>query len=304
MNNTWYVIFNPTSGNGKALKSLDQLKHLFFKYNVSVNIVKSRFPKHEKILTQKAIEKGFNKIISVGGDGTLHQIINGVMSQTKVKSQIIKIGVIPCGTGNDWIKTYNIPINLEEAIKVIKLEKHIYQDIGKIKIIDSNEFFYFNNIEGVGFDAHVVNRLNQIKQLVAIAYLIGVILSFINFKQSYLSIELDKIENSSQIFMINIGLCKYSGGGLRLTDYDKHLEGFFDVTIIKKISLIKVIFNIRKLFSGNLRKLKEVQFSNNKVIIINNKDIHIPYIQADGELIGQGNSEFTIVNKAIKFIVI
>ena len=303
MKNMWYVILNPTSGNGKGLKNLDKLKYLFLKYNIPVKIVKSKFSKHEKVLTQDAIKKGFYKIISVGGDGTLHHIINGVMSQSKVKTSIIKIAVIPLGTGNDWVKTYNIPSNMELAIKIIKSEKFIHQDIGKINLIDSNDNFYFNNIAGVGFDAYVVNKVNSIKQLGTMAYLIGGITSFINFEQSNLSIDLDKIKEISKIFMINIGLCKYSGGGLRLTDHDNHKEGFFDVTVIKEIKLLKVLLNIKKLFNGNLRKLKEVNFSNNKVIIIKNKDTHIPYIQADGEIIGQGNSVFTVVNKAIKFIV-
>jgi len=303
MKNMWYVILNPTSGNGKGLKNLDKLKYLFLKYNIPVKIVKSKFSKHEKVLTQDAIKKGFYKIISVGGDGTLHHIINGVMSQSKVKTSSIKIAVIPLGTGNDWVKTYNIPSNMELAIKIIKSEKFIHQDIGKINLIDSNDNFYFNNIAGVGFDAYVVNKVNSVKQLGTMAYLIGGITSFINFEQSNLSIDLDKIKEISKIFMINIGLCKYSGGGLRLTDHDNHKEGFFDVTVIKEIKLLKVLLNIKKLFNGNLRKLKEVNFSNNKVIIIKNKDTHIPYIQADGEIIGQGNSVFTVVNKAIKFIV-
>ncbi len=303
MNNIWYVILNPTSGNGKSLKNLDKLKKLFLKYKVPVKIVKSEFSKHEKILTQDAINKGFNKIISVGGDGTLHHIINGVMSQSKIKYSKITIGVIPLGTGNDWVKTYNIPSNIELAIKIIKSEKFVYQDIGKIEIIDSNDYFYFNNIAGVGFDGYVVNKISNLKQFGAMAYLIGGIMSFINFKLSNSSIQLDQNKIEFKLFMINIGLCKYSGGGLRLTDYDNHKEGFFDVTVIKDIKLAKVLLNIRKLFNGNLRKLKEVIFSNNKVIIIEHKDTQVPYIQADGELIGKGNSKFSIINNAIKFIV-
>ena len=303
MKSIWYVIINPTSGKGKSLKEIDNLKELFLQYDIPVKLVISKFAKHEKTLARDAIKNGFYKIISVGGDGTLHHIINGVMSQTHVKSSNIIIAVIPLGTGNDWVKTYNISTNIELAIKTIKDEKYIHQDIGKIKISGDNDTHYFNNIAGVGFDGYVVNKINSIKQIGAMAYLIGGILSFISFKQSNLSIQKDNIKRTSKIFMLNIGLCKYSGGGLRLTDYDNHKEGLFDVTEIENIKLIKVLMNIKKLFNGNLRKLKEVTFSNNKVIIIKNKGTHNPYIQADGELIGLGNSEFTIVNKAIKFIV-
>ena len=103
--------------------------------------------------------------------------------------------------------------------------------------------------------------------------------------------------------MLNIGLCKYSGGGLRLTDYDNHKEGYFDITIIESIQLTKILLNIKNLFNGNLRKFKEANFSNNKIITLKIIDTHIPYIQADGELIGRGNAEITIIDKAIKFIV-
>lgn len=302
MKSNWYAILNPTSGNGKSLKNLEKLEELFLKYQIPVKIVISDYAKHEKKLARDAVINGYYKIISIGGDGTLHQIINGVMSQSIVKSSNIKIGIIPLGTGNDWVKTYNIPLNIELAIKIIKSEEYILQDIGKIKISDSNKTYYFNNIAGLGFDGFVVNKVNSIKHIGPMAYLIAGIRSFIYFKQSCLSIQQDDSKKVSKIFMINIGLCKYSGGGLRLTDYDNHKKGYFDVTTIENIKLIKVLLNIIKLFNGNLRKLKEVTFSNNKVIIIKNKGTHLPYIQADGELIGVGNSEFTIVNNAIRFI--
>ncbi len=303
MINTWYVILNPTSGNGKALKKLGLLKSLFLKYDLPVKIVKSKFSKHEKILTQDAIKKGYNKIIAVGGDGTLHHIVNGIMSQSKVKYSSVTIGVIPLGTGNDWVKTYNIPLNIEMAIKIIKLNKYIYQDVGKIKILQTNKYHFFNNIAGIGFDAYVVNKINNIKRLGSIAYLLGGIIGFINYKESRLSLHLDNKNKTLKIFMLNIGLCKYSGGGLRLTDYDNHKADYFDVTIIESIQLIKILLNINKLFNGNIRKFKEANFSNNKIITIKTMDTHIPFIQADGELVGRGNAEITLIDKAIKFIV-
>jgi len=82
---------------------------------------------------QNAIQQGFRNIISVGGDGTLHNIVNGVMMQRYVKSSDITIAVLPIGTGNDWIKTYNIPNNIKRAIDIISERKTILQDIGQIE---------------------------------------------------------------------------------------------------------------------------------------------------------------------------
>jgi diacylglycerol kinase family enzyme len=198
MKPNWFVIVNPTSGNGNGSRKIDKLRKLFLKYKLSVKMVISRYAKHEKKLCRDAISAGFFKIISVGGDGTLHHIVNGVMSQTKVESSNIIIGVIPIGTGNDWVKTYNISLNLEMAIKAIKSEKYIYQDIGKIKISQHSDHYYFNNIAGVGFDAYVVNKIKSLKQVGAMAYLIGGLLGFLNFKQSYLSIQQDNFKKKIQ----------------------------------------------------------------------------------------------------------
>ena len=70
-------------------------------------------------MVQNAIKIGFRNIISVGGDGTLHHVVNGIMMQRYVKTSDITISVIPLGTGNDWVKTYNIPTSIKEAIEII-----------------------------------------------------------------------------------------------------------------------------------------------------------------------------------------
>ena len=303
MQNTWYVIINPTSGEGKASKKINNLKKLFIKYNIEVEITTTKFKHHENILVQKAIKKGFLNIVSVGGDGTLHHIVNGIMSQSFINPSKIKIAVIPIGTGNDWVKTYYIPTDMELAIQLINQDKYIYQDIGEIKLIKSNQLFYFNNVAGIGFDGFVVNKINKLKRLGAISYLIGGLIAFLNFKQSRLFIYIKNIRFDAKIFMINIGLCKYSGGGLQLTDYVNHKNGFFDITLVENIKLPKVLLNIRKLFNGNLRKLKEVTFYKDSLIKIEVNDTHIPYIQSDGEIIGKGNTEIRIIKNAIKFII-
>lgn len=108
MNKNWFVIVNPTSGNGKFLKKLNFIKKQFQKNNIDITMVITKYIHHEKTLVQQAIIDGFTKFISVGGDGTLHHIINGIMQQNIVKTSEIKVAVIPVGTGNDWVKTYKI----------------------------------------------------------------------------------------------------------------------------------------------------------------------------------------------------
>jgi len=112
--NRWFVIINPTSGNGsgrrKWLKIKTELEYNAFDFDIAF----TEYANHSKELIQSSIKQGFTKFICVGGDGTLHNIINGVQLQKQINSSAIQIGIIPIGTGNDWLKTHGIPLNIKE----------------------------------------------------------------------------------------------------------------------------------------------------------------------------------------------
>ena len=112
MNNSWFVIVNPVAGNSKFNKYWSDIQQELKFNNITYEYTKTEYSNHEKIIVKQAINKGYKKIISVGGDGTLHHVINGIMTQNTIKPEEITIAVIPLGTGNDWIKTYNIPKNI------------------------------------------------------------------------------------------------------------------------------------------------------------------------------------------------
>ena len=225
------------------------------------------------------------------------------MQQNIIKSNKIKVAVIPVGTGNDWVKTYNIPNNLEKAVALIKNEFTVLQDIGKIKVLSNDRISFFNNAAGLGFDAYVVHKISTFKKLGSMTYLVSALTSFFSYKKSEMIINTGTKNIKSKIFMITIGLCKYSGGGMQLTDYKNHKSGYFDLTLIKNITLKKVIFNIKKLFNGKIIHLKEVDALHSKSLKITIPENHLPYIQADGELLGSGNCEINIIEKAIQFVV-
>ena len=107
--NTWFLIVNPSSGNKNFEKSWNKIKYVLELKNIQYSFAFTQYTKHETILVEDVIKIGYKNIISVGGYGTLHHIINGIMSQQHQKTTKIKLGVIPLGTGNDWIRTYNIP---------------------------------------------------------------------------------------------------------------------------------------------------------------------------------------------------
>ena len=146
-------------------------------------------------------------------------------------------------------------------------------------------------------------KLREIKTIGAVQkemsnYVEKILKTFINGRFTFF---MDNKKAETPIFLISIGICRYSGSGMQLTDYKHHKNGYFDVTLIKSIKLLKVILNILKLYNGNIERLKEVEsYRVQELKTIGNTS---SYIQADGELIGIGDVHISVIPQAIQFIV-
>ena len=302
MKNTWYIIINPTSGNAAANKKWNKIVAYLDFYKISYFASFSQYKHHESELVNDAIQKGYRKFISVGGDGTLHHIINGIMTQKLVEVAEIKVAVIPIGTGNDWVKTYRIPKNIKNAVSIIAKENSIKQDIGHLKLLETTQSIFFNNVAGIGFDGFVVNNISKFKKYGVMAYLLGTITSFMHYKKTILTIKFDNQEISTQSLLTIVGICKYSGGGMQLTNNVNTIDGLFDISIAKDFKFLNMLLNIFNFFSGNIVKHKEVETYKTAEIQITAKD-EKTFIQADGELIGRGGFYANIIPKAICFII-
>ena len=301
MSKSWFIIANPIAGNGKFSKQWKEIQQVLNNKNIDYSFVFTQFSKHEIELVQNAIQQGFRNIISVGGDGTLHNIVNGVMMQRYVKSSDITIAVLPIGTGNDWIKTYNIPNNIKKAIDIISERKTILQDIGQIEIA-TGKISYFNNVAGLGYDGYIAKKLQELKRLGSISYLIAGIYGFLFYKKSIFKIAMNQTIIETTCLMTMVSICKFSGGGMQFSKKGDPIDGLFDITIVKNITLLDLILNIKKLYNGKIvAHPKVATYKTNKIIVDpqNSK----PFIQADGELIGTGTATFSLIEKGIHFVI-
>ena len=301
--NRWFVLINPTSGNGKANKSWPKIKTKLENNGFDFDFQFTKSGKHNIELVLFAVNHGFKNIICIGGDGTIHNTVNGIMLQKKVRFSGITLGVIPIGTGNDWVKTYNIPKNIDNAISVIKNGAITQQDIGKIEFLNSKKPpIFFNNLAGVGFDGYVVSKVGKYKHFGTLAYLIGAVVGLFSFKNFEVKIIVNSQTINTKSLMVLVGLCKYSGGGMQLTNYTSPSNGLFDISIAKNFSKLDIIKNILKLFNGNFVNLKKVNtLKTSSITILCADKTQQPFIQADGELIGAENITVSIIPQAFSF---
>ena len=164
-NDKWYVVVNPKAGSNKGKEDWPAIKKLLKAGSIDFDFVITKHQRHAILLVQQAVEKGFRKFISIGGDGTLNEVINGIFIKHQSLAPEIKLGVITVGTGNDWGRTHGMPEHYAEMVEIIKSEKLFSHDIGKAKYRygEENESRYFINIAGMGFDAMVAKRVNTLK---------------------------------------------------------------------------------------------------------------------------------------------
>jgi len=300
MLNSFFIVVNPHSGNSNFKKSWEKITYILKLKNINFSYSFTEYRKHEVILVDKAIEQGYRNIISVGGDGTLHHVVNGIMKQRYIKTSKIKLGVIPLGTGNDWIRTYNIPNSIEKSINVILKNTTVLQDIGCLTLLNGKKE-YFNNLAGTGYDGYVVKNLNYLKKMGSLAFLVSGLYSLFSYKKTKYKIIINNKTINEQCLMILFGICKYSGGGLRITKDPNPKDGLLDITIVKNISFLDLLFNIPKLYNGDIIHHRKV--TNYKTRELKILDNYNSTIEADGEIIGNGSLNVTIKQNAVLFLI-
>ncbi len=301
MNERWFVVYNPASGKSLSKNRLQSLKDLFEAHEIRAEIAITKYPSHEEELVQNAISRGFRNLVCCGGDGTLHHMVNGALKQTMIQASELCIAIIPSGTGNDWIKSYAIPTDLVKCLQIMKNGRKILQDIGCIHLKDSKEDRYFVNVAGFGYDAFVVKNLSRFRKLGSLAYLLTGLWGFFSYTPAKVSIQAGSYSYSGRVFMVILGIGKYSGGGMQLTDHRNREEGYFDTTLVPDIGFIKVLLHLRNLYNGRIRSINNVScFRFRKLEMDHNSGA---WIQADGELLGKGRASFHILSKAIGFLV-
>mgnify|MGYP000557034754 FL=1 len=300
MLNSFFIVVNPHSGNSNFKKSWEKITYILKLKNINFSYSFTEYRKHEVILVDKAIEQGYRNIISVGGDGTLHHVVNGIMKQRYIKTSKIKLGVIPLGTGNDWIRTYNIPNSIEKSINVILKNTTVLQDIGCLTLLNGKKE-YFNNLAGTGYDGYVVKNLNYLKKMGSLAFLVSGLYSLFSYKKTKYKIIINNKTINEQCLMILFGICKYSGGGLRVTKDPNPKDGLLDITIVKNISFLDLLFNIPKLYNGDIIHHRKV--TNYKTRELKILDNYNSTIEADGEIIGNGSLNVTIKQNAVLFLI-
>jgi len=303
MKDIWAVIINPVAGKKGFKKNFELTRKLFAANNLSFKEFISEQKNHSEQLTTELIEKGYRKFVAMGGDGTLHDLANGILKQDQVHSNEIILSQIPTGTGNDWQKTYSLSGGIAAAVKRIAAGNTILQDAGKLTFINpvgEKTIKYFINVTGLGFDALVTKKVNESRDkgiTGKMIYLYTLLNSLLKSDHTVCNIKIGNEIIEDEIFNLTIGICKYNGGGMLFLPDAIPDDGLLDITLVKRISKFDVIRNIRNIYDGSFIKHPAVsQYKSASVTIASEYPVGI---EADGEFLGYTPATFELVHKSL-----
>ncbi len=301
----WLVIVNPNAGNGKGMKDWQRISNLFEKNSITILPMFTEKKGDATQFARESIKNGYRNIISVGGDGTLHEIINGAFTQDACPTTDIVVGMIPVGTGNDWGRMFGIPLIYEGSIKVISDYKVMLHDIGVISYHNGaeKEKRYFINIAGLGFEALVVKKTNAQKdkgRSNKAIYFLNLLSSLIAYKNTKADITVNNNKYSCNVFSVNVGNGRYCGGGMRQTPEAIPDDGLLDITVIKSMGRIEIIRNLKILYDGSILSHPKIDGYRSNYLKVESESLL--YAEADGESIGHTPVEFSIIPASIKII--
>ncbi|MFI3259609.1 MAG: diacylglycerol kinase family lipid kinase [Rikenellaceae bacterium] len=304
----WFLLVNPIAGGGQGLLVYPQISRLLHDEGIICEPHFTEHKFHAVELTVRAVNEGYRKIIVLGGDGTLHEVVNGLFIQTKVDPKGVLLGVVGVGTGNDWLRTFGFEEGrYTETIKAIKNEWSVLQDVGVVDYEEAHyrQTRYMVGVAGTGFDAYVIKRFehrNMKRRRRASSYLWCVIRSFFRYKNTGAKIYIDdKLVYNDLLFSAAVGVCKFNGGGIQQLPDAVIDDGLFDMTIIRPIHFWHILFRLFYLYDGNIYRIGHTsKHRGERIRIESTPEMRL---EVDGELLGGTPIDFSIKSKAIKVVV-
>lgn len=268
-------------------------------------------PRHAIDITREAIREGADAVIAVGGDGTLHEVVNGffwagkpVSSHDEKAVHMTALGLIPLGTGSDFARTFGWKNDPHDAIERIAKGVRSHVDVGVISG-ETGEPHYFINVADIHLSAKAGYYASRYKKYGNLCYVIGALQAFSGHHNKDLRIKINNgdWEEYSKVTALCIGNAKYFGGGMKISPSAHPSSQDFEVVILQDFKWYDFVSKLHKLYKGTHLSVKNVSSKRARSIEIEEiESSGSIFVQSDGEHLGFLPRKFSILPSAIQMI--
>lgn len=259
--------------------------------------------KHAIELARQATEEGCDYLVAVGGDGTLHEVINGVCQSSTPSDAYPIIGLLPYGSANDFARSAGLTKSIESLIELIHSHSFYEIDLGKIELHNGDETRYFVNVAGIGLGPEVVKSLADSSSWLGpgFNYFRHIIKGFINYAMKEVSCTSKTWQWKGKLLQLAVANGRFFGNGICIAPDAKLTDNQLQVAVFGKLTIWDYLRNIGKLKRCRKIDHPEVNYYLSKEVLIACQTSC--GIEADGEYVGVAPATIRVVPKAIKLLM-
>ena len=304
------VIINPKSGKKHLKLQRQYLLRQLEEHSIAFTSKDTEYKGHATEIARDFVESGYDQIMVWGGDGTLSETVNGIMTAKipEEKRKNIQLGLIPRGTGNDFGRFWGLTKNYKRSLDIFFAGKPQPLDVGRLTYFSNGEerHRHFINSIGYGVDPLTCVYADKLKPFIGshhLNYLFGLIAALFKQKPVPVTLKVDGTECfMAGLFTMNVGNGPYSGGGIRQNPDADPRDGIFNAMFVEKPTMKQLFKALPNLFNGHLTDVPVIHTIKGSEIEIETEQNVI--VETDGILMNyEGNGRLSCIHHAINFII-
>ncbi|MEL7567752.1 MAG: diacylglycerol kinase family protein [Dehalobacterium sp.] len=302
-----FFIVNPCSANGSTEKWWQNALSSLDKENFDYDWSFTTGPDTAPLLTSAALSNGYRTIVAVGGDGTVYEVLNGILKNDRLIYPDIILGIWARGTGCDLARSLKLPRETDDLINMLKNGKPLAIDAGRCRFFrydGEKGSRYFLNIAEAGLGSETAARVNQTTKVFGgfFSFLLGALISALFFKNKFMRITLDDTDIREGMYtLVACGNGRYFGGGMKICPEAVIDDGYFDITAIHDIGKLDLIINLPRVYRGTHLTHPKVWHKRAKKVLIQSDKKTL--VTLDGELPGVTKAEFMILPRVVRLLI-
>jgi diacylglycerol kinase (ATP) len=298
------LIVNPVAANGAVGRNWKRVCDFLQAEGARFDAILTEEPGHATRLARQALDDGYRNIVAVGGDGTVNEVLNGLVEEGTVDPEVT-LGIIPCGTGADFSRTVDIPRDYAGACRHLLCRESRPIDLGRITCLCEGREVerYFINVAGLGFDGETAELANRSPKVLGgtITYLACLFTSLVTYRNKNVELSFDGQHLRGRLNSVIVCNGRYLGGGMFVAPGASLDDGIFDVVILGNLNKLEFVVNVPRVYKGT-------HLTHPKVSLFHAKEVHVEaqermFLQAEGEVIGEAPATFQIIPRALKVLV-